>query len=148
MSLQKKFIINLIENLVIGCIVIIAFLLLTGCQSQQGIIDQTFSDFVYIEDKADEWKMPEQTLAEGGDCEDFVILLRHRLIESGVAPDEIEVIYGKHLAYGHHLVLRYKGVFYDTFGQHKFYPEFRALQVYSPRFFDVLLNALPFPRGD
>ena len=123
-----------IQPILCALLVSVGIMMLPSCSNAK-VIEATYAEFRYTPDVANEWKTPEQTLAEGGDCEDFVILLRHRLIEAGVSEDKIELLHGKHKIYGHHMVLRYKGVFYDTYGPHKFYPEFSIQYAFGHKLF-------------
>ena len=93
---------NRVSTSVKGIVISLPILLVTGCTTS--LVDDTFvetmQDFTYCYDIKDEWKSPELTLATCGDCEDFAILLRQRLLDRGVSEGRMALVSGK-LANGH-----------------------------------------------
>jgi predicted transglutaminase-like cysteine proteinase len=46
----------------------------------------------YVPDNGDHWKTPTETLAEGGDCEDYAILKFYALLDLGVPNDNMRIL--------------------------------------------------------
>lgn len=118
-------------------------LFLSSCATTNDLlIDDALSMFTYKEDIVNEWQSPvvtDRTLT--GDCEDLTFWLRDMLIAKGVKSSEIEVLEGD-LNGDHHMLIRYKGEFIDTYGRHRFYPEFVISRIWHHDSLDIILAHL------
>lgn len=102
-------------------------------------IDKALSSFTYKADAVSYWqtsKVTGDTLH--GDCEDLAVWLRDIILDEGIDPTEIQMLEGE--LYGKpHMLIRYKGEFIDSFGRHKFYPEFVITGFWSHTKLDHLM---------
>jgi hypothetical protein len=58
------------------------------------IFDWMWHNYKYIPDQHNEWKAPEDTYLNGGDCEDWIILLMYFLHEIGI-DSRLVVVYNR-----------------------------------------------------
>mgnify|MGYP007100049409 CR=1 FL=1 len=67
----------------------------------------------YKPDVGDYWQAPSETFRLGtGDCEDYAIAKYYRLLQIGLSPDDMAIVYT--LDHGGHMVLRVGGVVLDN----------------------------------
>ena len=98
-------------------------------------VHQFFNQVTYVTDNADTWRMPNQFLCEGGDCEDYAIakLITLRLL--GFHQDRVRVLFVKNTRTGidHAVTVVYmdgKALILDNNQSHVVRPE--AVAYYQP----------------
>lgn len=81
----------------------------------------------YREDRQDHWKAPQETLKQGGDCEDYAILKFFALLDLGIPNDDMRIL----LTDGHAVLsVKIDGKTYVLDNRHT---ELKPLEDYKPR---------------
>jgi len=100
---------------------LIPLFVLIGCSLEltennyEGIMNNIFSNLNAVHDEKSNWKTPEETIEEGGDCEDYALLMLKIVKDTYDVKGELVIIeyYDGILEGKCHAITLFEGRYYD-----------------------------------